>query len=465
MKATAFPPNTEVILDSIADGVFTVDKNWQITFFNRAAEEITGVMREDAMGSYCHHIFRANICEQGCALKQTIASGHRIINKTIYIVRPDGRRLPVSISTAVLRDQEGNIVGGVETFRDLSLIENLRSRLIQENSFQDIISRNHQMKKLFSMLPDIARSESTVLIQGDSGTGKELFARSLHQLSGRKDGPLVVVNCGALPDTLLESELFGYKAGAFTDAKKDKPGRFAQAEGGTIFLDEVGDVSPAFQVKLLRIIQEKTYQPLGSNKTCRADLRVVAATNKNLSELMAQGKFRQDLFYRLSVIELKIPPLKERKEDIPLLANHFLQQRVKLQGREMVTISDQAMAVLLQYHYPGNVRELENIIEYLSVLCREETILPSHLPERVWENIPPGERETHGLTNQQMLGEKEKLSHTEYLAPVKIKEMEEIVIRRALEQNNNHRLATARQLGISKATLWRKIKKYQIRID
>ncbi len=437
---------TEVILDSVADGVFTVDGQWRITSFNRAAEEITGVSREFAQGQRCHDVFRSSICEAGCALKETMETGHNISGKAIYIIRPDGKSVPISISTAVLRDESGEVVGGVETFRDLSVVEQLRGKLVQDSSFHDIISRSHRMKRIFSILPDIARSDSTVLIQGPSGSGKELVARAIHDLSPRREGPLVAINCGALPDTLLESELFGYKKGAFTDARADKPGKFALARGGTLFLDEVGDVSPALQARLLRVLQEKVYEPLGDTRTHEADVRIVAATNKDLPALMEQGQFRQDLFYRLSVVEITLPDLASRPEDIPLLADHFLHQLGRLQGKEVLGFSEEVMAVLLQHRFPGNVRELKNVVEYAFVLCPGGLIQLEHLPERL-----TGSQRHTGDSGQAAPG-------------LKLASAEQRLITEALERNDYRRLDTARELGISKTTLWRKIKKYKIRV-
>ena len=233
-KIENYKNHTDLILDSIADGVFTVDCDWRITSFNQAAEKITGVPKDDAIGSTCRDVFHSNICDSNCLLRQSIKEDKPITNRSIYIINANEDQLPISISAAPLKDEDGNIIGGIETFRDLSEVAELRKQLQKQYSFQDIISKSKSVQKIFDILPDIAVSDSTVLIQGDSGTGKELFARAIHNLSNRKDKPLVVINSGALPDTLLESELFGYKAGAFTDAKKDKPGRFALAEGGTI---------------------------------------------------------------------------------------------------------------------------------------------------------------------------------------------------------------------------------------
>ena len=313
-----------IILDSIADGVFTVNLDFRITYVNKAAEKILVISANEAAGKLCYEIFHANICEHSCALRETMQTGRNIINKTIYIVTAEGTRIPVSISTALLQDENGGIIGGVETFRDISDVEELRKTIESRYTFEDIVSKNNRMNDIFAILPDVAESDSTVLIEGPSGAGKELVARAIHNLSDRKDGKLVIINCGALPETLLESELFGYKAGAFTDAKKDKPGRIDMAEGGTLFLDEVGELSPPLQVKLLRFLQEKTYEPVGSVEQVRADVRIIAATNKNLADEVKNGRFRDDFYYRLNVITITLPALKERKEDIPLLVKHFI---------------------------------------------------------------------------------------------------------------------------------------------
>ena len=308
---------TDVILDSIADGVFTVNCDWEITSFNQAAEKITGVPKEEALGSTCRDVFHSNVCDANCILKESIRLDQPIINKSIYIINADSEQIPISISAAPLKDSTGEIIGGVETFRDMSEVSELRKALAQRYSFQDIISKSKSLQKIFNILPDIAESESTVLILGESGTGKELVARAIHNLSLRKNGPFIIVNSGALPDTLLESELFGYKAGAFTDAKKDKPGRFALAEAGSLFLDEIGDISPALQVRLLRVLQNKMYEPLGATRSSKADVRIVAATNKNLAQAVTEGQFREDLFYRLNVVTIDLPPLRERQRRCP----------------------------------------------------------------------------------------------------------------------------------------------------
>ena len=373
------------LLDTIQEGVFVIDKNQHITFFNRAAEKISGTNKKEALGSLCGEVLRAECCGNECPLKKTLATGELFSERIVTMISSNGMRKPISISTTVLRDDSGDITGAIETFRDLSS-EDLQFHSLLDKDHYNIITINPQMLKTIGTLPLIAESDSTVLLQGESGTGKELFARALYSLSSRKDKPFIAVNCGALPDNLLESELFGYKAGAFTDAKKDKPGRFALAEGGVIFLDEIGDTSPAMQVKLLRVIQEKEYEPLGSTKSIKADIRIIVASNKDLYEMVNKATFRKDLYYRLSVINIVIPPLCERREDIPLLIDYYITKLNKQQKKQIRGINDDAMACLIAHDYPGNVRELENSIERAFVLCNKGYIQKKHLPETVYRN-------------------------------------------------------------------------------
>jgi PAS domain S-box-containing protein len=430
-----------IILDSIADGVFTVDLNWHIISFNRAAEQITGIPKEEAVGKPCYEVFRADICESGCLIRQTIETKSAIMNMPIFIYRADKKRIPISVTTTLLKDTAGKVIGGVETFRDLTAIKQLQDALRKKSSFEDIVSKNEKMFKLFSILPQIAESNSTVLIEGASGTGKELFARALHHSSPNKDGPFVAVNCGALPDTLIESELFGYKAGAFTNARQDKPGRFAMAQNGTIFLDEIGDVSPAIQIRLLRVLQEKVYEPLGGTQAVKTNARVIAATHRNLEKLVAEGNFREDLYFRINVIKLSIPPLAERKEDIPLLVDHFIERLNHEKSKNIIGIDQEAITALMLHAWPGNVRELENAVEHALVLCREDMIrlrdLPAHL-------VPAGDAVIlpQGVT---------------------LKEIEKSAILQALQRNNWKRVKTARELGIDKNSLRRKMMRFGIK--
>ena len=447
---------TQAILDSVSDGVFTVDGDWRISSFNRAAARITGVEVDDALGQACHSVFRSNICERDCALRQTIDSGEAITCKTIYIVRPDGQRVPISISTAVLRDAHGQIIGGVESFRDLSQRD---PDPIQSDSFYGMISRDVEMRRIFGSLPELARSDSTILILGESGTGKELVARALHQLSQRSRGPLVTVNCGALPDNLLESELFGYKRGAFTDAKHDQLGKIAAAEGGTLFLDEIGDVSPALQARLLRVLQERQYQRLGDSQTYQANLRFVAATNKDLLAEIDAGRFRADLYYRLAVVELGLPPLRERLGDIPLLVEHFLATLREQRDKEVLGISDSALAALLRYPFGGNIRELHNVVEHAFVLCTGPEIELAQLPKRVIEGQPRA-RQTDPPAKP--LSVKNQPRPARAAPSHRLADIEATQIRQCLRDNLGRRDKTAAALGISTVTLWRKLKKYGI---
>jgi len=439
-KRPDLSPQTQIILNSIADGVFTVDLSWRITFFNKAAEEITGIAAAEAVGRPCCEVFRANVCESTCVLRHTMETLKPVVDKPIAILHADGRELPISISTALLRDEDGRIIGGVETFRDLTLVETLRKEIDRRYRFQDIISRSPLMQRIFSILPDVAQSDSTVLIQGESGTGKELLSRAIHGLSTRANSPFVAVNCGALPDTLLESELFGHVAGAFTDAKRNRSGRFAIAEGGTILLDEIGDVSPAFQVRLLRVLEERSYEPLGSSKTIKADVRVLVASNRDLAQLVEEGVFRKDLYYRINVVKLELPPLARRKEDIPLLAEHFIAKLNRLRNRQILGLSHEALAMLMEHVWPGNIRELENAIEYAFILCRDGFVAPEHLPHHLRLAVSPF-ADAAGMTLQ---------------------DIEKRAILEALERNQWRRMATARELAIDKNTLRRKIKRLGI---
>lgn len=443
----------ETVLDSIADGVFTVDLDWNITFFNRAAEEITGVPAAQALGRQCRDVFHSSLCDGSCALRNCLAEDTVVHNRSVYILRPDGRRVPISISAASLKDARGRLVGGVETFRDESALYELRREVESAYSLEDMVGKSKAMRRLFALLPQIAESGATVLLEGDSGTGKELVARALHNLSPRRDQPFVAVNCAALPDTLLESELFGYKAGAFTDARKDKPGRFEQARGGTIFLDEIGDMPQPLQAKLLRVLQEKTFEPLGGVAPVTTDARVISATNQDLEHLVHEGRFRQDLYFRLNVVLLHVPPLHERPEDIPLLVEHFIRRFNLLTGKEITGISDEVLKILLQYPFPGNVRELENILEYAFILCPGGLIHPEHLPER----LPRGLPSSLDVRTEDDFEPDAALSSPPSLLPagLTMDELKCLAVHSALERHQGKKMAACRELKISKDTLRR----------
>lgn len=429
----------DVILDSVNEGVFTVNPDWHITAFNRAAERITGISRQEAIGKSCCDVFHASICEKACALRRTFQTGLPVVNVTAQIIDNQGNRVPIRISTAILKDDRGNVIGGVESFQDLSQVEQLQKELESRYTFEDIVGRSSAMMQLFKVLPQIAESSSTVLIEGPSGTGKELFARAIHNLSARRRRRFVAVNCAALPDALLESELFGHKAGAFTDAKRDKAGRFEWADGGTIFLDEIGDISPAMQVRLLRVLQDHMVEPLGAVQPKAVDIRVVAATNKELARLVRAGQFREDLYYRIRVIHMVLPPLKERREDIPLLIDHLVGKFNRLQGKDIAGVSAEVAACLMAHDFPGNVRELENIIEQAFVLCRAGVIDLKHLPPELRSD------ESLGLGRR---------------GAMNLRELERHFITETLRVCKGNRKRAAKDLGIDVATLYRKIKSH-----
>jgi PAS domain S-box-containing protein len=442
MEKAAVKPH---ILESISEGVFTVNHEWRITSFNRAAEEITGISRNDAIGCFCWDVFRSNMCKGDCALRRTMKEGRSFAGISTYITTRNKKRIPISVSTALLHNDRGEILGGVETFRDNTLVEELRQEHNGSLRQGNMVSRSPLMKRIFTVLPQIAESDSTVLIEGDTGTGKEMLAKALHDLSKRREKPFVAINCGALPDTLLESELFGYKAGAFTDAVSDKPGYFTMADGGTIMLDELGETSPAFQAKLLRVLEEREFQPLGGVQKQHVNVRILAATNRDLEALIEHGHFRQDLFYRINIVRLQLPALRERKEDIPLLIERFIEKMNRQQGKMVNGIDSQALNWLTSYDYPGNIRQLENIIEHAFILCSQGEIGTQHLPGYLAASASP-----IGTTPSSMQAIR--------------RSTEEEAILKALQRNGYNRLATAKELGMHKTTLFRKLKKLNIHL-
>jgi PAS domain S-box-containing protein len=432
-----------LIFENIPHGIFTVDGNGHITSFNRAAERITGWASEEVIGTPCREVFQSNHCRDACFLFQSMEEGETHRDREVRIVRRDGSELLVSVSTAALRDRDGRIVGGVEMVRDLSMLDTLRRQIQASYTHQDIVSRSEAMQGVRELLPLVAKSTSTVLLEGEPGTGKELVARAIHNLGPRREGPFVAVNCAGIPETLVESELFGHVRGAFTDARSDRPGRFALAQGGTLLLDEVGEVAPSVQVKLLRVLQEREYMPLGGTRPVRADVRILAATNRDLSLEVMSKRFRQDLFFRLNVVRIALPPLRSRREDVPLLVEHFMHRFNALQGRRIRRISDRALACLTGYRFPGNVRELENAVEHAFVVCAGDTIR--------LEDLPPHLREEPLRRSEGAVAERGPLESAEATA-----------IRDALARSGGNRTRAARDLGISRNTLWRKMRRHGI---
>jgi PAS domain S-box-containing protein len=425
---------SQIIFNSISDGVFTVDKNCIITSFNRAAEEITGFAAGQAIGKHCFDVFRTEVCHKQCALKDTLATAEPVDGARVTIITRDEQEVPIDVTTTLLKDEEGRVVGAVEFFHDISEIENLRESLDRRRGLDDIVSVNERMQQLISLLPDVAVSECNVLVEGPSGCGKELMAQVIHNLSPRRYGPYIKINCAALPEQLLESELFGYEKGAFTDAKRSKPGMFSLASGGTLLLDEISEMNVTLQVKLLRVLNNGEYQPLGSTKALRTDARIITATNADLQREVREGRFREDLYYRINVVDLRIPPLCERPEDIPLLVNHFLRLFTVRRRKRISQITPEAMVALRRYHYPGNIRELENAIEHAFVMCHDNQIGVEHLPEAIVVHS----RVVNGVT------------------PDARSERE--VILEALRRNQGNRSLTAAELGLHRSTLWRKLK-------
>ncbi|WP_316347881.1 sigma 54-interacting transcriptional regulator [Desulfuromonas acetoxidans] len=433
-QLTDNPVHVQTILDSVADGVFTVDPQLRITSFNHAAEEITGFSRAEALGQPCCEIFRTNVCFDQCPLRKAFASGENITNIEVDVLDRHNREIPISVNASVLRDERGDVIGGVETFRDLSQLRALANEVQKQFSFHDMISRNPRMQQLFDILPDVANSDATVLLHGASGTGKELFARAIHNLSTRNNQPLVVINCGALPEQLLEAEIFGVRKGAYTGAIANRKGRLALAEGGTLFLDEIGDLPLSLQVKLLRVLENNEYQALGSDETRRADVRFVAASHRDLAHLVEEKRFRQDLYYRLNVVALHIPPLSERDEDIPLLLDMALQRFCHKHGKKIVRFSQPALEQLLAYPYEGNVRELLNIVERAVILCRGSQIEVMHIP---------------ALTSNALALKKNRCPDKDALSHL-------------LQRFQGNRQQLAQHLGIDRTTLWRWLKRHQL---
>ncbi len=439
----------EIVLDSLADGVFTVDRRLRITSFNRSAEEITGFSAAEAIGAPCCDVFRAGICNEDCPLKRALRTGRPVRNFEIDILTRQGRRQTISVSTAPLLDRQGRFLGGVESFRDLAAVKSFEPEVSQKYTFQDIISQNPKMLQIFQTLPNIAESDATVLLLGRSGTGKELFANAIHNLSPRSGGPMITVNCGALSETLLESELFGHVKGAFTDAKNDRVGRFQAAEGGTIFLDEIGDTPMPVQVKLLRVLENRELQPLGSEETRKVDVRVVAATHRDLGALVSEGLFREDLFYRLNVILIHIPDLEERREDIPLFVEHFINKLNQRMGHKISSITEEAMEVLLTTPFPGNVRELENAVEHAFIISSGPEIRVQDLPAALRNDDRPPPVTPRPLRPRRQQGEARFQGERDRLMAV-------------LARNYWRVPRAAQELGVHRTTLWRQMKRLKI---
>jgi PAS domain S-box-containing protein len=424
---------SRALVNSIADGIYSVDTSMRITAFSRSLERMTGYAEEEVLGACCRDVLQTNVCDTDCPLRWTLENEKPIQNCRASLSRRSGETIPAFISSDLLRDSEGRISGCIGIVRDRSEVEKLKERLGDSLSFSDFVGKSKMMVELFERADNVAATDATVLVQGESGTGKEIMARAIHYRSGRRKHPFIRVNCAALTDSLLESELFGHDKGAFTGAIRDKPGRFELADGGTLFLDEIGDTSVALQAKLLRALQEREFERVGGVKTIKSDVRVIAASNKDLRKEVAAGRFREDLYYRLCVVPLHLPPLRERKEDIPLLTEAFIE---KFNAREerIGEVSTRAMALMMGYDWPGNVRELENAIEHAYVTSTSGRVERRFLPAVLQGSLGSG-----GLDDGPVGDGSDELR---------------LVLERCRWQKN----AAARELGISRTTLWRRMK-------
>jgi len=436
----------QAVLDSVAEGVFTVDREGIVTSVNRTAEQILGCAAEGVLGGRASDYFPAETCGAGSPLDETLHTGRAVRNRELAVTLADRKVIPLSVCAGPFRNEHGATLGAVCTFRDLREIERIAEERRSRTPFLGIIGKHARMREIFDMVEMIKDSDSTVLLQGESGTGKGLFARALHSLSPRQRQPFIKVSCAALPETLLESELFGHEKGAFTGAIRERKGRFELADTGTIFLDEIGDLSPTVQVKLLRVLQEQQFERLGGNETIQVDVRVIAATHRDLPRLMREGTFREDLYYRLNVIPIHLPALRERKADIPLLVE-FLLERLAAKGKgKVLSVSPRAMSVLMDYDWPGNVRELENVLEHALVCSRGGAIEPDAFPRSV-----VGRHTDHA---QHPKRSRASVSETD----------DKEALLRALEASRWNRGLAAARLRIDRTTLWRKMRRWSIMV-
>ena len=449
LKSTLPKPEDEnlfvgygTLFDQMAEGVFTINSRWKITAFNKRAQEITGFSREEVLGSYCWDIFRSDLCKSNCPLKRSIETGTACMDQDIRIVVKDGRSQSILVNTSAIKNNQNNVVGAIETFRPLTITDETNDASnAGSNYINEIIGESPQLKKILRLLPDIATSETTVIIEGEPGTGKELIAKAIHQKSKRSEGPFIPVNCSTISEHMLESELFGHAKDAFKGAVNAKVGKFELAKGGTLFLDEVGELKPETQIKLLRVLEDRVFERVAGIRSIPMDTRIIAATNKNLATEVREGRFREDLYYRLRTVPLYLPPLRERKSDIPLLVNHYVTKLNNKFNKKVKGIDPKVQKILTQFSWPGNIRELERILEYAFVFVKGPIITSSHLPE---------------IANNTVTPSPERLNHT-YLW-----EEEKNAIENALKKSKGRRDDAAQILGISRTSLWRKMKSHGI---
>ena len=423
------------LMEALPEGVFTINACWEIVSFNSRAEDITGYKREEVIGRQCWKIFLSDLCHMGCPLQTAMETGRRSMDQDVRIVKKGGTQKTILVNTGVLRDTAGQIVGAVETFRPLVGEGFSEKNQNGRTAFGDIIGQSSAMQRIFAMLPDIAASDANVLITGESGTGKDIIARTIHNHSPRSHNPYVAVNCSALAESLLESELFGHEKSAFTGATEQKKGRFEKAGSGTLFLDEIGELKPELQIKLLRILEQHEFERVGGTQTIPVKARFISATNKDLRQAIQKGQFREDFYYRLRTVPLNIPPLRERPEDIPLLVEHFIRNFNVRYNKRVLSVHPDVMEFFMNHTWPGNVRELKRTLEHAYVFVKGPVIRMQYLPTADEFN-----------SNQ--------LEPPEYRRiPGKRPTPERV--QWALARTGGNRAEAAALLGISRTTLWR----------
>ncbi|MEJ2587840.1 MAG: sigma 54-interacting transcriptional regulator [Deltaproteobacteria bacterium] len=458
-RAILDPTFASLLLESMADGVFTLDKNGTITSWNPAMERISGYTAEEAIGKSCM-LLNFNLCfSKKCpaGISECGIYDHgRVQDNECFLRHKDGYDIPIVKNARLVTDGSGLVRGVVETVTDLSALQKARRqaeeanlRLGEIHKLHNVIGKSRAMKEVFSAIKAAAGSDATILIQGDSGTGKELVAGAIHYNSGRSPMPFVTVNCSALAESLLESELFGHVSGAFTGAVRDRLGRFEEADGGTVFLDEIGELSPFIQVKLLRVLQEREIERVGESKKRKINIRIIAAVNKDLFSLVKGGNFREDLYYRLKVFPIQIPPLRERREDIPLLTSHFIRLQNEKTGKHIKGVLPSALRILMDYDWPGNVRELENAIEHAFVLCGTDQIdifdLPVEIRQLAYSTGDP-ELPRRSLSNR--FSSKRELSRQ--------------ILIDILGECGWNKAEAGRRVGVSRTAIWKYMKKWDI---
>ncbi|MEJ2220187.1 MAG: sigma 54-interacting transcriptional regulator [Desulfobacterales bacterium] len=450
------------LLDEIAIGVVVLNLERKIVVMNQTLKALTGFSQNELCGFACAHILRSDICLHDCpALRINEKSGRKCVEGNL--INKERQLIPIRITSAPLKNTNDKIIGFLETVEDIRLLRKLDETAGHAYNFNNIVGRSPQMQKIFQSIPSLAQSDSSVLITGETGTGKDMVAETIHQASNRAKGPFAKINCGALPDTLLESELFGHRKGAFTGAVENKPGRIQLAANGTLYLTEIGDLPLSLQVKLLTFLDDKEVFPLGSIKGFNADVRIIAATHRNLEQMVSDGRFRKDLLFRLNVIRLHLPPLRDRHGDVQLLLDHFLNTLSAQLGKKTLTLSRKALKILLTYHYPGNVRELKNIVEYAVNICSDQQIRPRHLPSYLLEPDPFDMTEAAPQTDFPPASRTDESGFLRAQPDQNWPDIEKRMIMEALIKAGGRKNKAAASLGWARSTLWRKMNQYGMR--